>query len=171
MRTKYQADFPERARKLAKAGMLDKEISKSLGITEASFYKYQNEHADFMEAIKEGKAKPNEDVEASLYKLAMGGFETQEVIAVPMGPGEDAKARVVRIVKKTQPPNVVAQIFWLKNRVKDRWRDVRQIDAHVQTGVPQVPDDMSDEDLDVVTSNLKRLMPDLFNGKSHAGRN
>jgi hypothetical protein len=30
-----------------------------------------------------------------------------------------------------QPPNTTACIFWLKNRRKDRWRDVQNIDSEV----------------------------------------
>ena len=84
MKTKYQADFPAKAKKLAKQGLLDGDIAKSLGVSEAVFYEYQKKHPDFLEALKEGKRKPNADVEASLFKVAMG-YEVQEVTAVPMG--------------------------------------------------------------------------------------
>src|SRR5512140_2666230 len=30
-----------------------------------------------------------------------------------------------------QPPNATACIFWLKNRRKDRWRDVQNIESEV----------------------------------------
>lgn len=171
MKTKYQADFPERAKKLAQDGLLDKDIAKVLGISEDTFYEYQKQHPEFSEALKEGKRKPDEEVEAALFKTALG-YEYKEVTAVPVGSGEDAKARVVRVVTKQVQPNVVAQIFWLKNRMRQRWRDARQLDATVTPGAPRVDEEIEEEDLAVVTSNLKRLMPDLFNGRQqHAGKN
>ena len=30
-----------------------------------------------------------------------------------------------------QPPNATACIFWLKNRRKDRWRDVQNVESEV----------------------------------------
>lgn len=170
-KTKYQEDFPERAKKLAQEGRTDAEIWKSLGIGKVAFYDYQLKHPNFANALKEGKVKPNEEVEAALYKTALG-YEYKEVTAVPVGSGKDAQARVVRVVTKQVQANVVAQIFWLKNRMRERWRDVRQVDATITPGAPQVQDDLEEEDLVVVTSNLKRLMPDIFNGRQqHAGKN
>ncbi len=33
-----------------------------------------------------------------------------------------------------------------------------------------LPEDMPDEKLEIVTNNLKRLMPELFDGKQRAGK-
>jgi hypothetical protein len=136
MKTKYRADFPERAKKLAEEELLDEQIWKQLGIKKVAFYDYQKKYPNFANALKEGKRRPNEEVEAARFKRAVG-YETQEVIAVPMGSGEDAKARVVRIVRKHVPGDVTEQIFWLKNRVREKWRDAREVQAQVSPGVPR----------------------------------
>jgi hypothetical protein len=128
MKTKWRPDFRERARKVAEEGLLDDQIAGQLGVGTAAFYRYQEQHQEFREALQEGKRRPNEEVEAALFKRAVG-CDTQEVIAVPTGPGEDAKARVVRIVRKHVPGDVTAQIFWLKNRVREKWRDAREVQA------------------------------------------
>ena len=165
MKTKYQPDFPERARKLAEQGLLDDQIAQQLGIEKSAFYDYQKKHAEFAEALKEGKRRPNEDVEASLFKSAMG-FTVQER-HVEMDAVTN-KAKKVTVTDRFIPPSGAAQIFWLKNRMKEKWRDVREIKADVNTGQPQLPSDMSDEEVDEVAENLKRMMPELFNGKQHA---
>jgi cell division protein FtsX len=170
MRTKYQPGFPERARKLAEEGLLDEQIARQLGVGTVAFYRYQEQHREFREALKEGKRKPNEEVEAALFKRAVG-YETREVTAVPMVQGGESKARVVKVVTKQVPGDVTAQILWLKNRMRERWRDARQIEAQLGRGVPQIPADTSDEDLEVITNNLKRLMPELFDNKQQEGKN
>jgi hypothetical protein len=55
--------------------------------------------------------------------------------------------------------------------MRERWRDARQIEAQLGRGVPQIPADTSDEDLEVITNNLKRLMPELFDNKQQEGKN
>lgn len=85
--------------------------------------------------------------------------------------GADQKPKKITVIDKHVQPNVVGIIFWLKNRMRERWRDVRQVDAQVNQGPPQLPEDMPDEELDLVTENLRRLMPNLFNGKQGAGKN
>jgi hypothetical protein len=40
--------------------------------------RYQ-QHREFREALKEGKRRPNEEVEAALFKRALG-YDTQEVV-------------------------------------------------------------------------------------------
>lgn len=49
--------------------------------------------------------------------------------------------------------------------MREKWRDVRRIEAQVGAGAPQIPEDTSQEDLEVISANLKRLMPELFDGK------
>jgi len=44
----------------------------------------------------------------------------------------DGKKRVERIKKQVQP-DVTAQIFWLKNRRPDRWRDKQELETTENT--------------------------------------
>jgi hypothetical protein len=167
MKTKYQPDFPERAKKMAEEGLLDEQIWEQLGIGKVAFYDYQNTHPNFANALKEGKRKPNEEVEATLFKSAVGYTVQERHVELDA----QQKPKKIIVIDKHVPGNVVAQIFWLKNRMRERWRDVREITAQVTGGPPQLPEDMPDEELEIVTANLKRLMPNLFNGKQHAGKN
>lgn len=136
-RTKYRADFPERAEALAKKKLLDSGIAKSLGISLSTYYLYQEKHPEFMEAIKRGKAPVDQDVEDAFIRRALG-YDVEEVTTEQEfvgGLGEagdlDAKNRrmvqvKIRKTKKHIAPDVVAGIFFLKNRRPDKWRDKRE---------------------------------------------
>jgi len=166
-KTKYQPDFPERAKKLAQEGIIDRDIAKALGISEDTFYEFQKRHLEFSEAVKEGKRRPNQEVEAALFKIAVGYTAQERHVELDA----QQKPKKITVIDKVFAPVPVAQIFWLKNRMREKWHDVRQIVAQVSSGVPQLPADTTDEDIEIISANLKRLMPQLFNGRQHAGKN
>lgn len=66
------------------------------------------------------------EVENMLYKRAMG-YSYDEVKEEYEG-GILTKRTVTR---KTVAPDTMAQIFWLKNRKSDVWRDRREVDNTV----------------------------------------
>ena len=156
-----QATHPTRARELARQGMIDAEIAKGLGISLATYYRWQERNGEFREAIKEGKRKPNEEVEASLFKRAMG-FEYTEVEAVPDGKGGQA---VKRAVRKLIPADPACMIFWLKNRDPARWRDVRDIRTQVFQGDGY--QGLSPEQAEQVEKEMVEIMPELFGAAAH----
>ena len=120
-KSKYRDDFPELARKYAEEGMIDEEIAKKLCISHETFYKYQKQYPEFLEAIKEGKRYPNLAVEAAALKSAEGYTETltqQRVLA---------SGEIVEYKQQVHyPPNSTSLIFWLVNRMPDRWRSVNK---------------------------------------------
>lgn len=77
-------------------GLSIEQISKNMGIDDATLYRWMNKNCDICEAIKKGKEVVDYEVENALYKNAMSG-------------------------------NVTAQIFWLKNRQKDKWREKQEV--------------------------------------------
>jgi hypothetical protein len=170
MKTKYQPDFPERAKKMAEEGLLDEQIASQLGIKISTYYLYQKQHIEFLEALKEGKKKPNLEVEASLFKMCTGWtFQERKARPDPMDK-TGRRMKVVEVIEKQVLPNVVAQIFWLKNRMPERWRDVRHLDARTNEPVTQLPDNTPDEELEVVLENVKRLMPHVEIGMNNDPR-
>jgi len=68
--------------------------------------------------LKSGKDDADATVENALFRRACG-YEVEEIETVV---AKDGKARV-RKTKKTIAPDVIAQIFYLKNRAPERWRD------------------------------------------------
>ncbi len=95
-------------------GLIDKQIYKNMGISRTTFYKWKSENSDFADLLKRGKDIADREVENALFKSATGF----------MGPDD-----------KYYPPNTTAQIFWLKNRKQDDWRDKRETDVNVSTPI------------------------------------
>jgi len=131
MRSKYNRDFPLMAEGLARTGLTDRQIARKLGISVSTFYQYQLDHPDFSEALKKGKSPVDTEVENALLKRALG-YEYEEITTDYdlLGQNKEQKAlpAKVRKVKKEVLADVTAQIFWLKNRRPDKWRDRHDIE-------------------------------------------
>ena len=118
----------------ARDGLNDEQIAFKIGIGKTTYYEWQNRFPEFAEAIKKGKAPVDIEVENALLKRALG-YDAEETITeveeIPVKvKGEDGQASTITRTKKHVrkvirhiPPDVTAQIFWLKNRRPGRWRD------------------------------------------------
>lgn len=128
-KAKYEDTFPLLAEGYAREGLTDKQIAKNLGIALSSFYEYQKQHSEFMDALKRGKAPVDIEVENALLKRARG-YEIEEV-TVEYKPGKDgedkAKPTSIKKVKRQVLPDPTSMIFWLKNRLRKKWRDDRAL--------------------------------------------
>lgn len=107
-------------------GLTNDVISDKLGISEATWYEYMNEHPTLAELVKLGKSVMDSQVENSLLRAALG-FEFEEVKTIIEEDKNGKKKTRVEKVKRYQPPNPTAMIFWLKNRKKDEWNDRREL--------------------------------------------
>ncbi len=123
--TRYNAKFhPLLARVLARQGLIDTQISKEMGINEATLNNWKKKYPEFFKSLKIGKASKDDEVEAKLLKNAIGYEHPDTKVFC----NADGRVTVVPITKHYQP-NVTAQIFWLKNRRPKDWRD--KIDMEV----------------------------------------
>lgn len=132
--TEYNPKFALWAASLSRQGMTEKEIAKSMGIGLTTLRRWRLEYDEFRIAIKESKGIPDAEIEAALYKRAIG-YEIEEVkiISIPkIQPGKDKKSATSAVATKIEKtvkhvvPDVTAQIFWLKNRMPEQWRDVKK---------------------------------------------
>lgn len=118
-------------------GLTDEQIWTKLGIGKTAFYKYKKEHADLANSLKKGKEVVDREVENSLLDNAMG-YEYTEQQAIKIkevyynDQGKRCEKENVKIVevKKYKPGETTAQIFWLKNRKPEQWRDKQDIDLN-----------------------------------------
>jgi hypothetical protein len=130
---KYEDDVKPRLEEIkawAKQGLIDPDIWYNLGISKNSFYRWKNNHREFREALRVGKAVANKRVENALYQRATG-YEYDEVTEEVIGYKEDGEPiKRVKATTKHQPPDTTAQIFWLKNRDPEKWRDRQELDVN-----------------------------------------
>lgn len=124
----YKPEHAKQAKKLCALGATDIEIADFFSVSVATISNWKNDHKDFLEALKSGKAQSDERVERSLYHKAIGySFDSEEIF--------QHRGRIIRAaVRKHIPPDTTAMIFWLKNRRKDQWRD-----RHEHTGADGGP--------------------------------
>lgn len=101
----------------ARDGLTDQQIAKNCGINVGTLYEWKKRYPDIDNALKKGKEVADYEVENALYKRAIG-YEYTEVMVE-----ESDKGTIRRETTKPMAPDVTAQIFWLKNRRPDKWRD------------------------------------------------
>lgn len=121
----------------ARDGLSDKQIAHNIGITQTTLYEWQKRFPELSEALKKGKEVVDREVENALLKRAMG-YEYDEVTQEPVTDKDTGitEMRVTKRVTKQIAPDVTAQIFWLKNRKPDEFRDKRDVElsGHVDLG-------------------------------------
>ena len=124
----------------ARDGLTDEQIYNNLGISKDSFYKYKKQYSDFSDSLKKGKEIVDYEVENALLKRALG-YEYDEITYEN---GEEVKR-----VTKQVAPDTTAQIFWLKNRKADKWRDKKDVEHSGNINNPYA---------ELTTEELKKLI-------------
>lgn len=110
-------------------GLSEAQIAKNLGISYMTFRRAKKD-PDFGEQISEALIQTKDvvdmEVENMLLKRARG-YEYDEIT-------EEYEMGVLvkrKVTHKMVVPDTSAQIFWLKNRQPDKWRDRREVDNTV----------------------------------------
>jgi hypothetical protein len=113
----------------ARDGLSNEQIAHNMGVSAKTLCEWQNRFGEFRNAIKKGKEVVDREVENALLKRAMG-YEYDEVTEEPVEDKEtgEVQMRVTKRVTKQIAPDVTAQIFWLKNRKPDEFRDKRDVE-------------------------------------------
>lgn len=113
----------------ARDGLSNEQIAHNIGINQDTLYEWQKRFPEFSEAIKKGKEVVDREVENALLKRALG-YEYDEVTQEPVTDKDTGitEMRVTKRVTKQIVPDVTAQIFWLKNRKPDEFRDKRDVE-------------------------------------------
>lgn len=146
--TLYDIDFhPKKVVGYCLLGLTDEQMAGIFEIDVSTFYRWKNEHPEFCEAIKSGKEEADVKIAASLFKRATGHKEKRTIpIKLRTTVNGEGSTEVVEMVEVEDyyPPDTGAQIFWLKNRNPQMWRDKKEIDlndASTITGVTLIDDD------------------------------
>lgn len=117
----------------ARDGMRMADIAAKMGVSRQTLYEYTNKFPDIADAIKRGREPVDFEVENAMLKSAMGH---KEIVRKPVklrttkrkGGMEVTEEHVEYFEEEVYiPPQVSAQIFWLKNRKPDIWRDKKEL--------------------------------------------
>jgi hypothetical protein len=114
----------------ARDGLTDEQIAERMGINVATLYRWKNDHCEICESLKKSKEVVDDMVENALLRNAMGEYKiTEERRYNP----ETRQYEIVIVKRETRAPDTTAQIFWLKNRRPDKWRDKREVENTAPT--------------------------------------
>lgn len=108
-----------------KDGHTEKSISKLLGIGYTTLNDNKVKYPLLMEALKTSTGSLVEDLEKSLYQIAMGGFTTKKTTRKYIEVNGVIQNGIVEITDTIEEhkPNMAALAFSLKNLVGDKWQD------------------------------------------------
>lgn len=126
----------------ARDGLTDEQIARNIKISCSTFYAWLDKYPLISEAIKKGKAPVDYEVENALHKKAIGYTVTvKKPIKVKTrkqlkDKGMIEEERIEYAEEEVYiPPDTTAQIFWLKNRRPDKWRDKPKEESDVNQPV------------------------------------
>lgn len=105
----------------ARDGLTDKQVAHNMNIAESTLHEWKKKYSVLSESLKRGKEVVDRQVENALLKRALG-YEFKETTQELTEDG----MRVTKVITKQQTPDTTAQIFWLKNRKPDEWRDKKE---------------------------------------------
>jgi transposase-like protein len=111
-------------------GLTDEQIAHNIGINVATLYTWKNKYSEIDKALKRGKEVVDLEVENALLKSACGHYVTvKKAIKVKtekqlQGKGKIVEEHIEYVDEQVYiPPSNTAQIFWLKNRKPEQWRE------------------------------------------------
>lgn len=134
----------------ARDGLTDEQIATNIGIAYSTLRDWRDKYPALSAALKKGKEVVDRKVENALLQRALG-YEYTETTReyVP----ELEEMHVTKEVTKQVAPDTTAQIFWLKNRKPQEWRDKRDVDlsGSISTNNPFE---------ELTTEELKKLIRD-----------
>lgn len=114
----------------ARNGLTNEDIAHNMGISRSTLSDWEKKYSAISDALKCGRECADLRVENQLYRNAIGyEYTEQQAIKVKRvywdGSGRRCEAEDVKVVdvKRHHAGETTAQIFWLKNRRPDDWRD------------------------------------------------
>jgi len=120
--SKYSPAYCRTAEHMCRLAATDMELADGIGVSISTIQRWRATHPAFAKACEIGKDAFDARVEHALAMRAVGyTFDAIELKVVSAGGGTSEV--VHEKVRKHVPPDVTAQIFWLKNRKRNEWCD------------------------------------------------
>lgn len=103
------------------------QIAKNMGISRSTLSLWREKFKDISDALKKGSEVSTYEVENALYKSALGHY-VEEIDVIENEDNQGRKTVTKHKRRRYIPPSITAQIFILKNRRTDVWRDKQIIE-------------------------------------------
>lgn len=139
----------------ARDGLTEEQIAKNMGVSRSTLSDYKVKYPDILRAIKNSKEVADREVENALFNKATGyTVKLKKPMKVRYVEYDEVSGRKVAEYERIEyieeevhvPADTTAQIFWLKNRKPNEWRDK-----------VTVTDESSLEKLDELISSIDTL--------------
>jgi hypothetical protein len=136
----FKPEYTEEVEELCKLGVTDKDLCLFFNVSMKTLYNWKKNHPVFFGSLSRGKQEADKNVASTLYRNAVG-YDYYEDYPMKLkketihADGTKTVEVFVKIIqlKKRKHPDTTAQIFWLKNRRPDLWRDVRKSEHEHKT--------------------------------------
>lgn len=123
----------------ARDGLTDEQIASKMGISRSTLNVWKKNFPDISDTLKKGKDYSDRLVESSLFNKATGytvtlkkPIKVKEIKYNTKGKRVETE-KIVYVEEEVYiPPDVTAQIFWLKNRKPEVWRDKINTDLYTK---------------------------------------
>ena len=128
----------------ARDGLIDKQIAHNMGVAYSTLRYWKARFPEIEAALRKGKEVVDREVENALLKSALGFMQKIKkpvrIKEVEYDPKSGKKIREVEKWVQVEEeiyvaPQVTAQIFWLKNRKPDQWREKNDLTLTPSNGV------------------------------------
>ena len=118
---RYSPKVLETASRLLSEGATLEEVARMVSTNVRNLYVWAARYEDFKQVLKTAGIVADDRVEMSLYQRACGyDVKTEKVL-------RNSDGSITRVETTEHiPPDVTAQIFWLKNRRRDKWSERNQ---------------------------------------------
>lgn len=128
----HVAPFLKEIGQMAADGATEAEIAAKLRVAYSTFKSYKYKHRELQEVLLTSKELADLNVEAALYRRAKG-YTTREITRERRLNRQTGEYEMIetKIVEKEVPPDTTADMFWLKNRRPDEWREHQSIDVGI----------------------------------------
>ena len=128
----------------ARDGLTDEQIASNMGIGYSTLQTWKSKYQDIQDTLKRGKEVVDIQVENALLKRALGysydEVTRERVLDYDQSTGQvvGSHMEITKTVKKEVQGDSTAQIFWLKNRRPEQWRDKRDVsvEGEISTNNP-----------------------------------
>lgn len=112
-----------RVEEMARLGYTMKEMCKVLGISPSTFWEWREKHPELSHSLKKYRGLADIQVENALFKSAVGFNFTEIKKERRKLPDGTYQLIETEHITKHIPGVPAAQIFYLKNRMPDRYKD------------------------------------------------